>query len=252
MIAMAPKRAGGKWDQLAYIDPLCGPGLDIARNGDEFPGSPLIGLNADPAFDRLYLGDLDPENVEALQARLTPSALGRVSLEPEDCHARAHSIVQSLGGRTLGLAFIDPEGFEVDWRMFQTLSQRAIDIVYLFPSGIGIVRNLTRFVSERHSDLDRLWGSRDWRSLPGAQAAAGVSPTAVPGDAVYHSWADAFCRRVASLGYAYYDIKGPLRGDTRVPMYHLLFFSKSTAGLTIWRKVHKIEPGGQRNFLSDL
>ncbi len=31
-------------------------------------------------------------------------------------------------------------------------------------------------------------------------------------------------------------------------MYHLLFFSKDLAGLTIWRGVKKIEPSGQRTL----
>jgi three-Cys-motif partner protein len=250
MIAMAPKRADGKWEQLVYIDPLCGPGLDVdRRSGEEFPGSPLIALNTGPAFDRLYFGDLDVENVATLQARIAGSALPRVSLEAKDCHARAEEVVQTLSRRALGLAFIDPEGFEVHWPLFEILGQRAIDIVFLFPSGIGIVRNLARYVQEPHSDLDKLWGNREWRQLPMAQMAAGRSPDVDPGDAYYQSWAAAFCDRVATLGYSYHDIKGPLRTEKKAPMYHLLFLSKNQAGLTIWRNVHRISPGGQRNFL---
>jgi hypothetical protein len=132
--------------------------------------------------------------------------------------------------------------------MFQTLSQRAIDIVFLFPSWIGIVRNLARYVQEEHSDLDNLWGNREWRHLPMAQMAAGVAPIAEQGDAYYQSWAAAFCERVRALGYSHYDIKGPLRNESRAPMYHLLFFSKNEAGLRIWRNVHRIGPDGQRSL----
>ena len=253
MIAMAPKRAEGKWEQLVYIDPLCGPGLDVDRHsGEEFPGSPLIALSTGPVFDRLFFGDLDPENTDALRARIAPSALPRVSLEPTDCHARVQEVVQALSRRTLGLAFIDPEGFEVHWRLFEMLSQRPIDILFLFPS-MAIVRNLGRCVRESHSDIDNLWGNREWRDLPMAQAARGLSPTVEPGDAIYQSWAVAFCDRVATtLGYNYHDIKGPLCSNTRAPMYHLLFLSKNQAGLTIWRNVHRIGPDDQRNFVFDV
>lgn len=200
VIAMAPKRSEGKWEQLVYIDPLCGPGIDIdKRSNEEFPGSPLIALNAGPTFDRFVFGDLDALNVESLRARIAPSAMARVSLEAQDCHDRVGHAVAALSRRALGLAFIDPEGFEVHWPVFEELSRRSIDIVYLFPSGIGIVRNLVRYVKEDHSDLDKLWGNREWRKLPMAQMAAGLSPTVVPGDAYYQSWAAAFCERVAWL-----------------------------------------------------
>jgi three-Cys-motif partner protein len=249
MIAMAPKRAEGRWEQLVFIDPLCGPGVDVDRStDDEFPGSPLIALNTGPTFDHLYLGDVDPDNVAALGARIAPSARGRVSLAQADCHDRVRAAVQTLNRRTLGLAFVDPEGFEVQFRLFATLAERPIDIVYLFPSGIGIVRNLSRFVRERQSDLDHLWGNREWRELPMARMAAGASPIAEPGDGFYQSWAQAFCERVATLGYVHYDVQGPLRNEQNTPMYHLLFFSKHEAGLTIWRNVHQIDPRGQRHL----
>lgn len=42
--------------------------------------------------------------------------------------------------------------------------------------------------------------------------------------------------------------RGSLRNEQKVPMYHLLFFSKDGAGLTIWRNVHQIDPRGQRQL----
>jgi three-Cys-motif partner protein len=250
MIAMAPKRAAGKWDQLVFIDPLCGPGVDIdKRSNREFPGSPSIALAVSPAFDRLYLGDLDPGNVQALTARVSVSDKARVSLKAEDCHTRVQAVAAAMSRKTLGLAFVDPEGFEVHFKLFETLASRAIDVVFLFPSGIGIVRNLAGFVKQSHCGLDDLWGSQEWRSLPMAQMAAGTSPTSGSmNDPYYQSWAAAFCKRVATLGYVHHDIQGPLRNEQNTPMYHLLFFSKNEAGLTIWRNVHQIDPRGQRNF----
>ena len=248
MIAMAPKRAASKWDQLVFIDPLCGPGVDIdKKSSKEFPGSPSIALDVSPAFDRLYLGDLDPGNVEALTARMSAKDAARVSLKAEDCHTRAQAVVAEMSRKTLGLAFVDPEGFEVHFKLFETLASRAIDIVFLFPSGIGIVRNLALFVKQSHCGLDDLWGSDEWRRLPMAQMAAGTSPTSET-DTYYQSWAAAFCKRVATLGYLHHDIQGPLRNEQKTPMYHLLFFSKSEAGLTIWRNVHQIDPRGQRQL----
>lgn len=53
----------------------------------------------------------------------------------------AHQVVAGLSQRALGLAFVDPEGFEVKFRLFETLATRRIDVLYLFPGGIGVARN---------------------------------------------------------------------------------------------------------------
>lgn len=164
MKAMGPKRKLGLWDRLVYIDPLCGPGIDVDRStGEEFRGSPLIALETAPAFDRIFLGDLSKANVEALEKRVPNGNAARVSLKVEDCHERARQAVQEMRRRDLGLAFVDPEGFEVTFELFRTLAERRIDIVFLFPSGIGIGRNFAKFVQSQRCAMDDLWGSRDWR-----------------------------------------------------------------------------------------
>ena len=109
MIAMAPKRAEGKWKRLLFIDPLCGPGIDIIE-GEEHRGSPLIALDTVPRFDRLFLSDLDEANIEALQRRVPSGELARVDLQVADCHARAEQVVgQFATWGDLGFAFVDPE-----------------------------------------------------------------------------------------------------------------------------------------------
>lgn len=81
--------------------------------------------------------------------------------------------IDRLSGRTLGLAFVDPQGFEVSFRLFQILATRRIDVLFLFPSHIGIVRNLGRFAKTAKSPMDELWGGKEWRDLLPAKLAAG-------------------------------------------------------------------------------
>jgi three-Cys-motif partner protein len=252
MTAMAPKRAAGKWEQLVYIDPLCGPGIDIDRiTGEQFSGSPLIALATQPKFDRVFLGDKNRLNVAALRRRIPAGDEGRVSLERRDCHERVRDVMAEISTRTLGLAFIDPEGFEVKFELFRTLARRAVDVVFLFPSGIGFARNLRQFAQTRDCVVDDMWGSRAWRETPLVRLLAGGSAaaTSIPnGEALALSWANAFCQRVVTLGYEKFDSVGPLCNEQNVPMYHLLFFSKSQAGLTIWRGISKIDARGQRQL----
>jgi len=169
MTAMAPKRRQGKWNHLVYIDLLAGPGKGIDRaTRAEFDGSPLRALRVRPKFDRVYLGDARARNVTILRRRIATEDLQRVDIEVDDCNVRAEKIVGSLPSKTLGLAFIDPEGFEATFSMFRALARRPIDILLLFPSGIGIRRNLRAFVKQPSSPMDALWGGPEMaRSSPG-------------------------------------------------------------------------------------
>jgi hypothetical protein len=102
MTAMAPKRDGGLWEALVYIDLLAGPGIDMDRNsGREFPGSPLIALRTTPPFDRIFLGDAHGETVQALQQRIPEADAARVDLKRGDCHERARSVIEDVSPRSL-------------------------------------------------------------------------------------------------------------------------------------------------------
>lgn len=123
MTAMAPKRTPDRWAKLVYLDFLAGPGLGIDRkSGAEFEGSPLRALRVTPAFDRLVFSDVEPRNVAALRQRIPAADQSRVDVRLGDCHDVAREVVAKLSHRTLGLAFVDPEGFEVKFRLFQTLA----------------------------------------------------------------------------------------------------------------------------------
>jgi len=248
MTAMAPKRNAQKWSELAYVDLLAGPGRGIAHDsGQEFDGSPLRALRITPKFDRLFFGDLNKKNIDALRKRIPSADVGRVTVDVGDCNVVAEKVVAQLTGRSLGLAFIDPEGFEATFKVFQILAKRRIDVLFLFPSGIGIRRNLERFARQAKSPMDDLWGGREWRDLPPAKLAAGRRLTADEALSLDRPWVFAFRAKMTQLGFTYQDEGDPcFFNEKNVPMYHLLFFSKGEAGLTIWRNIKKIEPSGQR------
>ena len=247
---MAPKRAAGKWAELVYLDLLAGPGRGIDRDsGVEFDGSPLRGLKVTPAFDRLFFADLSRRNVEALRRRIAAADLLRVELRVGDCNVVAREAVARLSSRALGLAFVDPQGFEVTFRLFQVLATRRIDVLFLFPSGIGIVRNLRQFAREEQSPMDALWGGREWRDLPPAKLAVGTKLNPEDAMSLDRPWVLAFRAKMAGIGFQYQDEGDPcFTNEKNAPMYHLLFFSQDPAGLTLWRGIKRIEPSGQRTL----
>ncbi len=248
MTAMAPKRDAGKWEELVYIDLLAGPGLGIDREtGIEFDGSPIRIAKIVPAFDRLFFSDLNQKNIATLRSRMSKSDLERVDFHIGDCNAAARRIVGEISRRTLGLAFIDPEGFEAKFRLFQALASKRIDVLFLFPSGIGIRRNLAAFAKQARSPMDDLWGGREWRDLAPAKLAAGARLTPEDALTLDRPWVLGFRSKMVRIGFSSQDEADPcFSNEKNVPMYHLLFFSQDAAGLKIWRAIKRIEPSGQR------
>lgn len=170
-----------------------------------------------------------------------------MDLKQGDCNMRVREVLAQLSRRTLGLAFLDPQGFEVSFSTLQALSQRAVDVIFLFPSGIGIRRNLRAFVNQNDSPMDRLWGSREWRKTLAARVAAGARVKPEEAVGLDESWVVAFRKRIAQLGFVCQDSSDPcITNNRHVPMYHLLFFSKHPAALQIWQGIKKIEATGQR------
>lgn len=97
--------------------------------------------------------------------------------------------------------------------------------------------------------MDNLWGGREWRELPLAKLAAGAKLSAEDAVSFDRSWVMGFRTKMAGIGFCCQDEGDPwFPNEKNVPMYHLLFFSKDPAGLTIWRGIKKIEPRGQRTL----
>ena len=116
MRAMRPK----KWNDLVYIDLLAGPGRGIDRRGNEFDGSPLIALAIKPPFDQLFLRFRTVEHRCASEKNSIARSLSR-TFPVGDCNLLAAKIARQLSNKTLGLAFIDPEGFEVKFTLLREL-----------------------------------------------------------------------------------------------------------------------------------
>jgi three-Cys-motif partner protein len=246
--AMSPKRTAGLWSELVYLDFLAGPGRGIDReSGREFEGSPLRALRVDPRFDRCFFSDLDPRCISALERRVPAADRLRVHLHVGDCHTVAEEVIAGLRRKSLGLAFVDPEGFEVTFSLFRTLATRRIDVLYLFPGGIGVNRNYRMFSRQAGAPLDDLIPG--WRRLKRARLAAGEQLSPEDMASRDQPFVQAFMHQMAGLGFLYSEQGEPyLSNEKNAPMYHLLFFSQHPAGLKIWRGIKTVEPSGQRAF----
>ncbi len=246
--AMTPKKRAGRWSDLVYVDLLCGPGINIDDRG-EFSGSPLIAINTRPFFDRIFLSDASHSTVGALKRRIPVEKQDRVSCEVGKCQDIAASTVHKISRDALVLAFVDPQGFEVPFSVLRELASRRVDVIYLFPTGIGIKRNLRQFASQRDSVMDLMWGGREWRNASLTKVALGELRDVDPAD-LNKDWSARFYGKVATIGFSIHDPEPPLlTNDQNGKMYQLLFFSRGEAALKLWKGIKKIEPSGQRKLL---
>jgi three-Cys-motif partner protein len=226
---------------------LAGPGRCLYEQ-NEFDGSPLIALKTLPKFDRLHFGDEDKENIEALKARVPADNLSRVKFYQGDCNEFVNEILKSLSYNDLGLAFVDPQGFEVHFSVFEALAQSRVDVLYFYPSGIGVNRNILIFADKSESPMDKFLPG--WRELPEIKRLQGGNVSSDDEFRVDKSLVQIFRTKMRDLGFTHYDEASPMfRNAKHVPTYHLLFFSHDKAGLKIWKGIKKIEPGGQRSLL---
>lgn len=241
------------WRALNYIDLFAGPGKCQEDNGNVSLGSPLLALTTQKPFDNYFFVDWDPTNIQTLQQRCQPSPYAdRIQYFPEDCNVAVHHIAEKiqcldscyLQGQwsCLNLAFLDPEGLEVQWETVKALAQLRTDLIIHY-SQMGLERYMPiAFDNLEETIVDRFFGSRDWRVI--YQELRGKT-------GLHRQLIDFYKQNLQRLGYVEIKDDGenwtePLMRNTKnAPLYRLLFASKHPLGETFWREVNKHNVHGQ-------
>lgn len=134
-------------------------------------GSAQRALGLVEPFDQYVLIDRDQKNCDErcdLVFKKHPELEDRVSVRCGDCNDKLIEICGSYyWKRWRGVCFLDPFGMQIDWTTLEALARsKALDVWFLFPLGIGVMRLLMR---ERIPEgpwakrLTRMLGSGDWR-----------------------------------------------------------------------------------------
>jgi len=244
----------GKWPVRNYVDLLAGPGKNrVQGSGQVLLGSPLLALMARYPFTGYYFVELKRANADALRQRCEAwRGPANVCIQVGDCNKAVDQVVAELarqGNRSLNLAFLDPEGLELEWETVRKLaSVRRMDLIINYPQN-GVARSVRKaFLSNGETTLDRFFGDAGWR-------------------AIYDEWRrtrrfslqrrliDLYRDRLGALGYV--EVQGsdelgdePLVRNARrnAPLYRLLFASKHPLGSTFWHEVTARDVHGQRRL----
>ena len=251
---------GKPWRRRIYIDLFSGPGKCFIRESKEyFLGSPLISLTTEHPFTDYFFVDVDSSNRDALEKRSEAANVPqeRIHCLVGDANAKVHEIVAEIKNidseyipgswSSLNLAFLDPEGFELEWDTVAELATiNKMDLIIHY-SQQGVKRMADRALkSKKETAIDRFFGDVEWRKV---YADCKDDPTGI-----HRPLIDYYKSKLKNLGYV--EVKDneevwaePLMKNRKnAPLYRLLFASKNPLGVKFWKDVTKISANGQMSL----
>ena len=243
-----------KWAQRNYIDLFSGPGKNVIKDsGEILLGSPLLSLITRHPFTSYYFADLNTDNAMALQQRCAASPQSsHIRIYNEDANKIVSTIVATIKQfslNSLNLAFLDPQGLELEWSTIAQLGVLRCDLIIHY-SQQGLSRFMGKaYQSNEETRVDRFFGTSDWRMV---YTRWHNKPRKT---GIHRELLDLYKDRLRSLGYQ--DVKQsdeimsePLIRNTRrnAPLYRLIFASKHPLGDEFWQKITKRDIYGQKRM----
>lgn len=251
---------GKPWRRRSYIDLYAGTGkYRTEENGEIHLGSTLLALTTEYPFTHYYFAENDPDNLKALKQRCQ-SVTSRIKFYEGDANQQVNEIVKEILAvdkqripdqwSSLNLAFLDPDGLELEWKTIETLAKvNKMDLIVYY-SQWGLNLNLKKcYQAKGQTTIDKFFGDDEWRRIfekwKLKDSIAGI----------HRDLIDYYKSKLHALGYV--DVVEPETGveplmrtsKTKSPLYRLLFASKNELGHEFWRKVTRKDVWGQSRLL---
>ena len=165
--------------KLSYFDGFAGTGfmhqkknlplLSDVKDIEIMKGSALRSLDIRQSFDSYHFVEKSKAKAEKLQAEVNSKYSHRadkVKIEAGDVKKAIKNFCANLVGNKRAVVFLDPFGNQVNWSVLETIAAtERVDLWYLFPSGLGVVRQLRNdgsVVPDARKSIDELFGTPDW------------------------------------------------------------------------------------------
>jgi len=131
-------------------------------------GSTEIALNIVPSFESYTFIEIDQNKISDLNERFQSHALySKVKFSCGDANEQVKMFCKSMGKNDRAVVFLDPFGSQVEWTTIEAIAAtRKIDLWYLFPSGVGVFRQISKDgkVHPTHKpSISRLYGTEGWQ-----------------------------------------------------------------------------------------
>ena len=257
--------------KTAYIDAFAGTGYTRFKGEKAAPagmfddetstseakgfsqGSAQIALEVEPPFGTyIYIekDDKRAQELEKLKERF-PHRADSIKVKVGDANEELAKLCDPKmrwGGRRAVL-FLDPYGMQVDWTTIESVGRtKHIDMLFLFPLGMGVMRLLRRDAQispENAARLTRLFGTSDWRKefyADDVQPGMFDEPGAAPGKVKVAKPQEVANFWLKRLGTAFEHVsqKGRvLRNSRNSPLYLLCFAAGNPKGRKIMDDIFK-------------
>jgi three-Cys-motif partner protein len=229
-----------KWQSLVYIDLFAGAGYARIKETSEIVAtSALLAVDIPDRFNRYIFCDIDRDNNEALQkrvSRLYPEIDTRflccdVNDAVPDIFANIPSASKDF--KVLAFCFVDP--FKLDNLAFTTiekLSSRFIDFLVLVPTDMDANRNVAPYTAPNSETVARFTGRPDWRTrwntLTNRQFGLFVL--------------EEFSAHMQELQYKPQQMDESVlvrNYQKNAPLYRLAFYSRHDLGKKFWKETKK-------------
>jgi three-Cys-motif partner protein len=238
------------WRKRIYIDLFAGPGKCLIKGTQEYLlGSPLLAVTTQYPFTDYFFVDSDDANINVLRKRIEPVSSAKCFTG--DANLTVDNIVTLISRidaefikgawSSLNLAFLDPEGLELDWNTIATLAKlKKMDlIIHYSQHGINrLAKNC--YKSDSETIVDKFFGDFKWREIYARNLDKGIH---LPLMNHYKS-------KLSELGYI--EIKDneeiwtdAIKNRKNAPLYRLLFASKDSLGIKFWDHIRKTNVYGQ-------
>lgn len=251
---------GKPWRRRIYIDLFAGPGKCMIKDGrGYFLGSSLISLTATHPFTDYYFVDTINENVNALKTRSTATKIdqNRIHFLVGDANRKVFEVTDEIkkidsdfiagAWPSLNLAFLDPDGFELEWDTVVELATiNRMDLIIHY-SQQGVKRMADRaLASDKETAIDKFFGDMEWRIV---YRECKDDPTGI-----HRPLIDYYKAKLKTLGYV--EVKDDeevwaeplMKNRKNAPLYRLLFASKNPLGVKFWKSVTKVSADGQMSL----
>jgi three-Cys-motif partner protein len=244
---------GKPWKGLHFIDLFSGPGKCQIRNtGQVILGSPLLATTLTYPFSRYFFVDSDSIAIDTLKTRCSQAGIeSSIFYQTGDSNQVVKSIVrqikaidqQYIKGKwsSLNLAFLDPEGFELEWNTVATLAEvHRMDLIIYYPQ-MGLSREIPKnYQNPEFTKIDTYFGGMEWRNIYMKYQVGQIHN-------LHRSLMDLYESKLKSVGYIEIKENEPLMRNTdrNAPLYRLIFASKNPLGNKFWEQVTSRDIHGQ-------
>jgi len=180
-LAFYTKALSGRF-QLTYFDAFAGTGE--IPHGDLLPllsdsvemesvveGSAVRALKVKPPFDRFMFVESKQGNIAGLESLKSqfPHLAKRINVVREDANVAIQRFCrEQFTSRDRAVMFLDPFGNQLKWDSILAIAQTpGIDLWYLFPSGLGVVRQMSedgQLQKDAERSINDLFGTKEWYS----------------------------------------------------------------------------------------